>query len=262
MSEFQSERFQDLAPQQTGLIHEQDKVRASEDIRTIQLTNRDGSMAVITPVENNSELNQLYFDSSDAYYVSSIIELDTDSLHTVAEFIRDSPSKRKIVLEYSQLRSGKSPEMLMSDLSNLSGRQLEIDQNAIDAFNNTIAGVTHFYSPVNRNHEPALPAGSMIEAFDVVVANGVWNEVQKRGVEYINGPDITDDVLSDLWDVYNDTFDVLVDNHPSAQKQLKADFLAQCIKPNSHITYVKDKDEIVSALFLIDDARELSLIHI
>ncbi len=246
-----------IEPQLTGLITPADIEASLQDPLTISMRNDSGQVVpVITPVIHNSEANQAFFSEtqSPVFFLSArdfVAYAETDIDHQRVDRVLQPGS----FLMVEQVEGDVEARPILEEIAVGHGKVLELDPDAVDVFNDTVAGVHHFYSPVTRDTEPDVSFATLREAHAALRNRPEWLEYEAEGLYYVNGVDIDPELMERLWEVYDETFDMLVSNHPSAQKQPKDAFIAQCQQPFSSITYVQPEQggEIYSALFMVDD---------
>lgn len=242
-----------LEPQLTGLITAHDVQASLDDPETVTAVDVAGNtLAVLTPIRNNSEANHSFFTSDDAYFLNNdaLERMDPATLDMAK--IGSISLGTQIMVEHDL--SDATPITALQTMFNQAGRTLQLDKRVLDDFNGTMAGVHHFYSPVTRTAEISRQFSSLRDAHAALQETDEWKAYEAQGLRFVNGQDITPELMERLWSVYDETFDVLVSNHPSAQKQPKDAFIEQCAQPFSNITYVApDGEEICSALFMVDD---------
>lgn len=248
-------------PQAIGLLYDEDRQGALEDPHTIFADSENRTLPVYVPIGHNTEANQAFFetdqpDAPRAYYFNwpGLAEQRVETEALVAATAQLEKGSR-VLVEYRR----ETSEMALFELQILAGaakRALNLDPSVIDVQAENMAGVHHFYSPINREKGHNPTAQTMNEAQQQLVENGIWEKFAQEGLSYVSGEDITPELLDELWDVYDKTFDNLVSNHPSAQKQPRDYFDQQTSMPESKVVFAREDGEIVSAIFLVEDATK------
>jgi hypothetical protein len=67
----------------------------------------------------------------------------------------------------------------------------------------------------------------------------------------------TTKLLEELWEVYDETFNRLIKDHPSDQKIPREFFDLITTSPNSKVMYAEEDGEVVCALFVNEDLSDL-----
>lgn len=242
-------------PQLLGLIDDSARNAALLDPRTVAIAVDDDEAPLVVPIEYATEANQGYFDTENAYFLDwlSMNEEDVVGLSKLTDFIAGLAVGAKIMLEKRE--NDDYPVSLLENAATIAGRRLYIDPDVFDPDSGSMAAVEHFVSDstvvdVSEGHYKSLN-----EAYESIKFSDEWEIYKKEGVEFANGEDIDAYLAQELWDVYDKTFDKLVENHPSAQKQPREYFEQQLLSPESKVTFVRKDGRIVSALFVIDDVK-------
>ncbi len=249
-------------PQKIGYL-DQDVDIANNDPNTIIGVVGDTNIPILSPVVNNSELNQEYFRGrGDSFYFnpSEIDRLKNRS--EIEEKFSKIPLGSLIVVE--RINGSEKTEKTLDNLIKLNpSSNLEMDNEVYDNTTTppTIASVHHFYCDINYDWRTSNPAPTIYEAYGNLKKTKVWSDFESQGIKYVHGTEIEDDLMERLWGVYDATFDELVSNHPSAQKQSEKDFVNQCKSDSSNIVYCTDRDEVVSALYLIDNVDDCNWLN-
>ncbi len=241
-------------PQLLGLIDIDAREKALLDSRTT-VTEVDGHIVpVIVPIEFATEANQEFFSDKKPALFVDIAELQDHTIRSdiLDKFMKSVRSGTSIMLEVKEEDTSIQDEIDIA--SKKHQRDTHYDPDIFDKESGTMASVSHFISRLN----PELPEdghifANMKDAYDFLNQNGLWEDFKNKGVHFVRGNEIDQELLDQLWEVYDKTFDTLVENHPSAQKQPREYFDKQTTSAGSHITYVIKDESIVSALFLIDD---------
>lgn len=241
-------------PQLLGLIDVDARNNSMNDPNTLSVAVEGIITPVIVPIEYATEANQDYFQGTPSFFFDSkALENEPEQTwrDSLDDFIKSLPSGSKILLEIEE--DDPRQELLLKEAAQRSHRELELDPGVIDSEVGTMAGVRHFYSRHNTLENDEAVFGTVKESYDFVKDTPEWQHYEEEGVMYVNGEDIDPDLLEELWEVYDKTFDKLVENHPSAQKQPRQYFDQQILLKESQITFVRKEGKIVSALFCIDD---------
>lgn len=245
---------QELDPQLTGIIDDMDRERINADEKTIFAEALDGSGAVplLTPVLNNSEMNPDFFGRESDYYMDlAQTRLHALDIEPVSAIVARMPSGTRISLDYRGDREADTEEFFSLVAS--AGREASLDPSCVDERNDTLASVHHYFAPIEREEDLEVGYETLVQSQEAMKIDGSWEKYENSGVKYVSGPDINEGLLEKLWDVYDKTFDELVQNHPAAQKQPKTAFFEQTKLESSSVFYAEDSDgEISSALFIVD----------
>lgn len=252
-----------LEPQHIGLVHEEDRERARTDKDSVIIENEDGELSIaMTPVSNNSEVNKAFFEGTSGAYYLNWLDIKSEKEHPpeLIEKLKSLASGTRIMIEHRA--DDEKPLCLWDSLIKTAGRKSVPDSRSIDEEDGEVAGVYHYFSPVRRESDPGIAFGSLREAYRHLVDAGQWEKFEGKGVKFATGEDIDAELAEKLWEVYDKTFDQLVENHPAAQKQPKGDFIAQLTLPEMAVTYAEVDGKAVSALFMLDDASVCSWLNI
>ena len=242
----------DNEPQLMGLFDHDSIANALDDPETLVLTTESGRIPIVVPVRHCPEVNQTFFDGSDApaYYYNYLAAPHSED--DVVAWVSALPSRARIMLELS----GDNDESQLPLFKAIAavGKTAEIDPTILDPDDRSLPSVHHFYSPLTRP-EGVVGYDSIKEAFESIKDTEEWSPYADGGVKFVTGSELDDKTLEGLWDVYDATFDKLVENLPSAQKQPRDDFLKQMTSPGSIISYIEQDGTIVSALYIVDNVQ-------
>ncbi len=244
-------------PQLLGLIDESARVDALRDPRTITAEVKGRLEPIMVPIEYATEANQAFFADKQPAFFYNWVELLGDMAlqqQVFDQHLALMPSGARIMLE---TRGGDQKIVeVLSEVAASRGRSVTIDPDVYDEENGTLASVAHYLSRFHIEEKPDATFSNLGDAYDYLEQRGLWEPYAQQGIRFSSGEAMGKDTLAKLWDVYDKTFDKLVENHPSAQKQPKEYFEEQTTAPGSYITYIENDDRIVSALFLVDDVAK------
>lgn len=241
-------------PQLLGLIDVEARNSSIDDSRSLCVEIEDIVTPVIVPIEYATEANQDYFKGAPSlFFDSSVIENVTLQPwnNRLNDYIEGLPAGTKILFEIKE--GDTRQEQLLRNATQLCNRSLVLDAGVIDSEVGTLAGVRHYFSRHNTLGDGEAVFETVSESYNFVKETPEWQVYKEEGVSYVNGINIDTDLLEELWQVYDKTFDKLVENHPSAQKQPREYFDQQVLLKESQVTFVRKEGVIVSALFGIDD---------
>lgn len=81
----------------------------------------------------------------------------------------------------------------------------------------------------------------LYSAYERGVAEGKYEHDMENGTVVLRGSDLTDEQVSDMWEVYQDRFEWLGENHPISMEDNKVDFM-KVLRSDSTLCSVKFKD--------------------
>lgn len=237
-------------PQLLGLI---DQVARDQSILDPRSFVSNNGSPIVVPIEYNTEANQDFFEGEDTYFIDWY-SLGSERPESLISYIGSLSSGARLMLE---IREGDTHSVAdLKLVAQGAGRRLDLDKKVLDVDDGSMAAVRHYLSP-NRKIEGANPQIlTLQQARDELLRTGEWQKFLTKGVDYVNGSSISPELLDKLWTVYDKTFDKLVENHPSAQKQPRDYFEQQILLPESGVVYVEQGDMVTSALFLIEDVMK------
>lgn len=248
---------QTLGPQLEGFTPH-DVVRVFNDPETVKvkLVREEGEYdwPLLTPVKNFSEYLPSYFadrygSDVDCMYLSLPPETHDLSEEVVAELKKLSDTDKTLIVD--QLGASDKLDKFGEQLGEY-GIQVQVDE-LIDPKNNTPATVFHFegLTEVVPDEVP-VDSSDLREVYQGMEAELSGEGTQLVDVSRVDEPLETGVSMRDrLWQIYQQQFGQLIENHPARQAQYEYEFDAMLRDPETlTIAHLVDGDVVSFATFV------------
>lgn len=204
-----------------------------------------------------------HFPEEDAYYFTL----------PPAEYIEELVSSRKIqsVIEDLKARNGiiaydfqegsENEQLIPSLLEGGSARHL-VDitpESAAYGQSYGLPAVIHFEAIAKqKNRSPENATGDTIAAFKELVAAGEYEDSPAYGVTLLDKDKLTEnpELLDNIWTIYKDQFDELVDDHPSLQIQPREELEAMLLDEDSFNIGFMEEGKVVGLCYFVSNIEK------
>lgn len=248
---------QTLGPQLEGFTpHDVIEVFNDPETVKVKITREEGEYdwPLLTPVKNFSEYLPSYFvdrygSADDCLYLSLPPEKDDLSEEVVTELKKLSDTNKTLIID-QLATNGKLGDF--SEQLNANGIQVHVDE-LIDPKNDTPATVFHFEGLTEVVPDEVPVASSDLRK----VYQGMEAELSAEGTRLIDVNKV-DELLDSgmsmrdrLWQIYEQQFSQLIENHPARQAQYEYEFDAMLRDPETlTIAHFVDGDVVSFASFV------------
>lgn len=260
-----------VGPQREGMLPSE-VISALSDPRSVALEIESPSGHIVwplfVPVEHNSEYRQDFFSDHygekavETYFYSAppegCIDLETDEMLTghiakgLSSFIRRN--NPVVVLDYEQGQD-YTPDTLRKILKQANASDEDITPNDPKYGPPTVVYNETHVRPVDRTQGPK----SVRQVFEEGLANGEFERRPKDGATLLMPEDfLADDsaLLKRVWEIYEEQFNILVEDHPSRQKQSQAEIVSELTSEKSTVSSCFMDGEIIGDCFFVSDRKE------
>ena len=252
-------------PQLEGLLFQDDVEKALRHPDTVTVKYTEGSMEylfpVITPIEFSSEYRQEYFENRwQGRKVFLFSTMPDEVLRTVSSGevdlalpgkLADCFAERPMII-FDHLLEDEEPEAQLDKLTALVEGVTLNEESFVEPESNTQAAVHHFTSDIKRVRKYDADVFDFGEAYRRGLEEGVFDRFLAAGVYYVTGEGVTDELMDQMWHVYDGAFDGLVEHHPSAQKQLRKDLEDFLRSPYCNTVYALHEGRVASFATAVD----------
>lgn len=252
-------------PQVDGLV-EHDLQVALKDKDSLVLSSSLGcDLPVITPLHNNSELNQRYFAEHAAtggqYYfddVAGVIEASEGNLEQLKRKLKKiAKSGGMVVTDFCESLDGEPLEnantlkMLLDDF----GVEYE-EVEFTDPRNNSSAAVYHYAGEAIPKGDGKI-ADTVSGAFSQMMTESPHKYNDKDGIMIVKPDELDDGLFDKIWEMYESQFDTLISENPSLQKQTREDLFSTLHNENMLLSVKYEEGTPVCAAYFVRDLKSI-----
>lgn len=218
-------------PQHEGLAASEIRNALADPHTKTLRTKSYGTLPLLTPLQHNPEYNSGYFSKHYAevpvYYYSGnfgdLLVTDTKAAAQSIKHLEDLAAQGALVVTDYETKDSARLAMLEQsmDRAGIAYKKTEFT----DPRNETYASVTHF---AGQSHTKGIESGTspsqtFNEAFAVQQAKNPELYNRQNGTALISAEEIDDDLMEEVWSMYQAQFEKLIAENPSMQAQTKAD---------------------------------------
>lgn len=182
-------------------------------------------------VERSKRLAADNYDNKEpAVYYFSLppVELTHDFVTQVGQKLKQvSEQKPDVAIFYEHVSTDEVTESNLAHIiaaAGLTGREGTMNEpNAQEGFRQP-AMFLHATEGRSDKSENDRIGFSIVEVFDDDVANGLAEKRPQNGTAIFGGEQLDDDLTDKLWDIYQDRFQFLGENHPISMEDTRSDF--------------------------------------
>lgn len=238
------------------------------DPETLTVDLQDGGKwPLLVKIKHNIDYRDGFFEDhfpeEDAYYFSL----------PPTEYLEDLITTQKIQLVVEELiarngiiaydfQEGSENELLIPSLLNRGSANNLIDvtpESAAYGQSYGLPAVMHFEAIARqKNHSPENASGDAVVAFEQLVAEGKYEDSPVNGVTLLDKDKLTanPELLDNIWTMYKDQFDELVDDHPSLQIQPREELEAMLLDEDSFNIGFMEEGKVVGLCYFVSNIEK------
>jgi hypothetical protein len=267
-----------MGPQLEGLEGSQIAEALRNDAEDVLLVDIPGTNDEVTMkwpllinVKYHQDYSQQFFESHfpnhSRYYLSlppyESIESFTankDSLEDVAQFLKDE----KTIVAYDYHEGDEVKELAPALLNEI---LVGNDATARDVTPESMAWgreyglplALHYEGTARLAHSKDKPASSISESAASLLASGEIERSPKDGITILDSKDLLADdskILKRLWDIYEEQFDILVNDHPLLGKQPAEEFNEMLLDEDTLNVVFMSEGDVAGLLYMVHDIEK------